>query len=384
MVIGVQMGSVQTVLGPITESELGITLMHEHVWSDLSHRVREPKNPDEKSIVTMPVSIENLGLLKRNVHFSRDNLRLDSEDVAAQELLHFKQHGGRTIVEETLDGFGRNPWALVAVSEMTGLNILASTGWYTYATHPTYVKKASVEQLTEIMIAEIEEGIGNTGIKAGVIGECAASGPRPYHDMEKKVLQAACRAQAKTGVGFTFHQLYDETDFKDGKIDGKAYEYYLDIVEAEGADMNKFYLSHVEFTFFDLDYQCRIMDKGVTLEYDCFGMEYYYDYALTATRSDDRLERRGWGKVDAPIGYRFPTDAEMVQAISELCSRGYEKSLVLSHDTCHKTDLKRYGGQGYSHILKTIVPWLREEGVRQKQIRTMLVENPVRILVHGN
>jgi phosphotriesterase-related protein len=268
---------------------------------------------------------------------------------------------------------GRNVWALKRISEATGVNVLASTGWYTYPTYPTYVKKASVEQLADVMISEIMEGIGNTEIKAGVIGECAGSTPRPYHQQEKKVLQAACRAQAETGVGLTFHQQYRKEDFESDKIREKAYEYYVEMVEAEGADMNKFYLSHTEGTMFDLDYQCSMMDKGVTLGYDCFGYEYYYNYAITANSKemDGRL---------LPIGYSDRRDSDRVKAVAELCRRGYERTICLSHDICHKTDLKKYGGHGYSHILETIVPWLVQEGVTRKQIRTMLVQNPRRIL----
>ena len=80
------------------------------------------------------------------------------------------------------------------------------------------------------------------------------------------------------------------------------------------------------------------------------------------------------------LGCRNRTDPERVDAVVELCKQGYEKQITLGHDICFKTCLKKYGGNGYSHVLEHIVPMLRARGVSGKQIRTMLVDNPKRLL----
>jgi len=168
-----------------------------------------------------------------------------------------------------------------------------------------------------------------------MIGECACSQNLDrtapwFHEDEKKVQLAAARAQRKTGAGFTYHTAPWEG----------GYEPFLDLIRQEEADMEKFMLSHCEPTL-DLKYLENLMEEGITLSFDTFGME-----------------------------------------VVQLCELGYDKNIVLSHDLCHRTELKTYGGWGYSHILENIIPWLKYEGVSSKQIRNMFVENPKRILAY--
>ena len=129
---------------------------------------------------------------------------------ARNELNEYKSKGGNSIVDQTIDGAERDIPGLKRISEETGLNIIALCGWHRYAAHPIFIRKLDVETLSEIMVAELTEGIGRTGIKAGMIGECACSqnvdGKAPwFHDDEKKVQLAAARTQRKTWAGFTYH-----------------------------------------------------------------------------------------------------------------------------------------------------------------------------------
>jgi phosphotriesterase-related protein len=229
------------------------------------------------------------------------------------------------------------------------------------------------------MIDDLTEGIGNTGIKAGAIGECACS-EFPFHAQEKKVFRAACRAQRHTGVAFTLHPAIGGVGYTyfspvfdiAVKIRRRVYEDYLDIIDEENADVSKFYLSHAQGTAFDLEYQKKQLDKGLTLLYDCFGSEYYYDYPESGAVENSSLSKC----------IRSPTDSLRVRGVVELCKQGYDRQLVLSQDIYRKTDLKRYGGLGYSHILENIVPWLRRDGISKKQIRNMLENNPRNLLSH--
>ena len=111
--------------------------------------------------------------------------------------------------------------------------------------------------------------------------------------------------------------------------------------------------------YYELDYHRAVLKRGAFVEYDCFGREYY----------TDELGGLSWGH-----------DSWRVEAIATLVSEGYVEQLVLSQDVALKMDLCRYGGNGYGHILRTIVPWLRRDGVTDDALVTMLVENPRRIL----
>ena len=102
-----------------------------------------------------------------------------------------------------------------------------------------------------------------------------------------------------------------------------------------------------------------MLKRGAFVEYDCFGREYY----------TDELGSLSWGH-----------DSWRVAALTELVSEGYVDQLVLSQDVALKMDLCKYGGNGYGHILRTIVPWLRRDGVTDDELVKMLVENPRRIL----
>jgi len=352
------MASVQTVRGPINSDELGITLMHEHVFCDIRKYFTRPREIAKMALADAPVSIEILGTLRRDPMICKDNLVLLDEDVQVQELKWLRQYGGRSIVDLSNIGLRRDPTALRRVSAKTGLNIVASTGFYVQLYHPPYVKKKSVEELKDIIVREINEGIDRTGVKAGAIGECGCSSPVPYHPDEKKTIMAAARAQRETGAPLTIHPSLIDVERKLNSV--TVGEVYIDLVEKEGADLRKFYLSHADRTCWNLDYHRRLLSRGVSLSYDCFGKFYYFDSAF--------------------VGAGGMNDVFRINALVQLCREGYDKQLLMSHDICMKTDLRRYGGFGYSHVLEHVVPQLRAEGVKRKEIRQMLVDNPKRLL----
>jgi len=350
---------VDTVLGPISPDSLGITLPHEHVFIDLSSfRLIKPEEGSLKFLVDAPVRMENLGVLRKNPLVSRDNLKLDDVHVAEKELLDFAKCNGKSVVDMSVIGMGRNPLGLREVSKETGVNILASTGWYRVESHPSYVKDKSIEDLKEIMVKELKEGIGDTGVRAGVI-KCACTQPAPFHPQEKKVLQAAAQAQSETHAGLTVHPTL--TAVPNMPLPTVA-EAYLDVYEKEGGDPKKFYLSHSGNTLFDRDYHKRLLERGITLVFE-FGSVAYGGIGILY-----------YG------GIKVPSELDKIRAVVELCRIGYDKQIMLSHDVCMKIMLKKYGGYGYSHVLESVVPILEIEGVTKKQIRNMLVENPKRIL----
>ncbi len=361
------MAKVRTVLGDIPPGELGTTLSHEHVLIDLTFicDVMAPQEASLRALMRAPVTMEMSTLLRRGVRkFNYDDALVTDVDVVTKEVSEYALYGGRTIVDQSLPGIGRDPAGLAMVSRATGVNIVCSTGWYMVKSHPAYVKTKSADELAEMMVKEIEEGVADTGVKAGVIGECACSTPLPFHEEEKKVLTAACKAQKRTGVGFSCHPAY--TDAANKRYTGDSPFAYIELIESEGADLGKFFLSHSDVVCHPAflrdapGHAARLMDKGINLSFDTFGQDHYDDFVF--------------------MGARHPSDSERIMVVAELCRRGYEKQIMLSQDVCWKHMLKRYGGAGYSHMLEHIVPTLRYHGVTEKQVRTMMVDNPARVL----
>jgi phosphotriesterase-related protein len=332
-----------------------MTLLHEHILIDITNWLVVSNDPRGRELLDAPLSIEILGEIRHRPFSNRDNLVLSDERLAVEELTRYGKAGGRTIVDVTVPGIGRDPLALRRISIDTGLNLVTATGWYVGSAHPSLVRRKSSAELAGIIVKELTEGIGDTGIRAGVIGEIGCS--VPYQQDEEKVLRAASRAQTETGAGINIHPgLFD----LENKRIGKDAMRQLDTVEEEGGDLSKLYLDHCDYTCSDLDYQRRLLERGICLSYDNWGIEIYVD--------------------DFWPGAGVPSDRQKVDAVVELCKEGYDKQLVFSQDVCMKFLLSRYGGQGYGHVLRNIVPELKFRGVSRKQLRNILVENPKRIL----
>ncbi len=347
------MASIVTVRGEIPPEKLGATQPHEHVFLDI--RVWLDSSAP-KYLAEAPVTMGILADLKWKDGQNKDNMVLDSFDDAVSELSRFKKFGGRSIVDVTPLGIGRNPPALRMVSEATGLNIICAAGFYIATSHPPFVKRKSIDDLAELMISELEEGIEATGIRAGVIGEIGCQ--EPLEAQEVKVLAAAAKAQARTKVGLTVHTaLHDPTKRRIAKQARQE----IEILQKYGCDLSKVYISHMDFTYDDPKYQRDLMDEfGVTLDYDTFGQENHYHNIYL-------------GAIGIP-------DSARSQALAGLVSDGYTKQLMMSCDVCEKIHLRKYGGYGYSNILEHIVPLLKVYGVRERDVRRMMVDNPKSIL----
>ena len=126
----VRSGQVMTVRGPIAAADLGVTLMHEHILSDCRCWWNEPRQPERAHLGTAPVSIEILGELRMDPFVSLHNCALDEEELAIAELKPVAALGGRTVVDPTCRGVGRDPLALQRISRATGLNIVMCGGYY--------------------------------------------------------------------------------------------------------------------------------------------------------------------------------------------------------------------------------------------------------------
>jgi len=344
-----------TVTGPIPSEELKTTSPHEHILVDGSCWWQKPLEASKMALAEAPVTMNVLGELRRNGGISLDNWKQLDIDLAISELSAFKGSGGRSVVDVTVPGIGRDPRALRAISEATAVNIICATGWYLAPSHPPYVKHREIDELADIMMGELTDEIGYSGIKAGIIKVGLSE---PLLEEEIKVLRAAGRAQAKTRKPLTIHPGLYNLEMREH---AKKADVYLDILKKENADLSKVYVGHMCDTCEDIAYHKSVIDKyDVAIAYDSFGNENYLDNLWP-----------GCGGM---------TDRQRVRSLVELLQSGYEKYLLMAHDVCKKTLLRKYGGYGYAHILDHIVPWLRVLGVSEGQIRAMLVDNPRRLL----
>lgn len=351
-------GKVQTVLGLIEPEDLGPTLMHEHLFADSSvsgYYFKAPDDPIGRELAYEPVSISNLWWVRYNFKDNLDNFVLGDTDTAVDELGRFKDAGGGTIVELTTKGIGREAQMLATVSERTGIPIVMGTGYYVDASHPAdaRIPERTDEDLADEMVDEITQGVGDRGVRAGIIGEIGCSWP--LTDNEKKVLRASAIAQRATGASINVHP---------GRNDKALVEIVDVLKEAEG-DCMRVVISHMDRTGYPLEERQKVLDEGCVLEYDVFGLEGYYP--ARSALLDDKLPT-------------MPNDVGRILEIKELIDLGYGSQITISHDIGMKMMLTRYGGWGYGHIFRNVVPLMGVFGLTESDIDQLLVETPKRLL----
>jgi len=340
-------GKAQTVLGLIPAEELGITLPHEHLLIAIPRNFVEPTAVTEKALAHQPVSMENLHWVRYHYGSNLDNLILMDEKVAIDEALRFKWLGGKTIIDFTNIGLGRDPLALRRISLATGLNIIMGSGYYVGPSHPPDIAKKNEEEIAEEIARDITIGVGDTGIRAGIIGEIGTSWP--LMDNERKVLRAAAIAQRRTSTSVNVHP-------------GRNARAPFDIIKLlsdAGGDIARTVMSHLDRTLRDLDDLLKLAKTGCYIEYDLCGWEGYYPLLKT---------------ID------LPNDAQRVNEIKELIAEGYVNQILISQDICQKADLYCFGGRSYCHILERMVPLMRDKGISEEHIDTILVGNAKRLL----
>jgi len=342
------LSQVQTVKGSISGQEMGVTLPHEHVLIDLRCVWTEPSDPSLEWIVEAKVG--NAGTFGDLLHHglsSKDNLILDDPELAIRELLLYEKLGGQTLVDLSSRGLVPRPRLLRDISTRTGLNIIMGCSYYVDASHPADMGTRTLQMLGDEMIRDLTEGFDGTEIRAGIIGEIGTS--NPITENETKMLGAAALAHSSTGAAINVHISHGG---------GHAVQ-VIRTLESAGVDPQNVIISHMDgderLPFAN---QREVIERGAYVEFDCFGEEEYIDEA----------------------NYVHPRDIERVRAIARLIDAGYIDSILISQDVCAKIYLRTHGGYGYDHILKTIVPMFRRNGISDKEIRRMMVDNPRRAI----
>jgi phosphotriesterase-related protein len=310
--------SIQTVTGRIEPESTGFTLPHEHTACQLWHI---PNRWDYWEL-------------------TRD------EEVIAAELAEFTSRKGTCLVDVTLPGFGRDAERLRRLAERTGLRIVMGTGWYRGAYYPpeALIDRRSVESLSDEIVREFNEGVADSGIRPGIIGEIGTDKPW-VSAQEERVHRAAARAARATGMAITTHAVMSDV--------GVA---QLRIFEQEGVDPARVVIGHAD-SYPSLEYHLAILERGANIELDFLGMSF------------TPMERHG--------------EPAVIALLCELLDRGHAGRILLSQDVCQNGQLKRYGGHGYSYLAETFLPRIRDAGVDERSIEQMTVLNPRRILTIG-
>lgn len=347
-----------TVAGLVDTSEVGIILPHEHLLID----ARRPWFTSAAGIPSLegvnpedPLTSQNRWALKRDPRALRDNLVMDDHELAARELVRFKEVGGSCIVDVSSKGLRPPGYGerLRWISEKAGVHVIAGCGFYLQSTYPAYFGDATVAQLAEEIVMDLTEGIDGSDVKAGVIGEI---GTAEVDAAEEKVLRACGMAHRETGVSITIHTSYECLEAM--RI--------VDILTSEGVSPDAIIMGHMDENLvvyepeprYLLDYHREVAETGVWVQYDTFGSEWYYD-------------------ID---GIQEPRDLDRLAGLIALLEAGYEDQLLLSHDVWVKQCLSEYGGWGYDHLVRSVIPMMKQAGLTDAQIRKMTVDNPAKAL----
>jgi phosphotriesterase-related protein len=306
---------VLTVSGPIPPDRVGFTLPHEHTKISLWH---------------VPGRFDYWEL-------SADELTL------TDELKDFRRRGGRTLVDLTLPGIGRDPERLRRLSSRTSVFIVMGCGWYRQPYYPVEARidRRSVDDLADELVAEFEHGVGETGIRPGIIGEIGTDKPW-VSALEERVHRAAARASLRTGMAITTHG-----------VQSAVGEAQLAIFLSEGVDPARVVIGHAD-SWPDLDHYLAILDQGANLQFDFLGH-----------RFDPVDEAR---------------EPRIIELLVDLLDRGYGAQILLSQDVCHDMQLKVNGGFGYTYLQQHFLPALRTAAVGEGELERITVENPRRIL----
>ncbi len=307
------MSVIRTVLGDIQADELGACYAHEHIFG------KPPK-----------------------CGFDPDFL-LDDLGAAISELDGYKRAGGNSIVEMTPADYHRDVDRLKHVSKKTGVNIITTTGYIKEATCLDLVEDASVNELADLFITEIEVGIGENGIRAGVIK--AGTSLELITNNENKVLRAAARAHKETGAPISTHTEAGTMGLEQ-----------IDVLQKEGVDPCHLIIGHLDRKL-EWVYHSQIANKGVYLGYDQISKE------------------------------KYQPDRARIDFISRLVSEGFGKQILIAGDFARRSYWPSYnsgGGPGLTYILQRFIPWLRIEGLGEDSIQDILVGNPSRAFQLAN
>jgi phosphotriesterase-related protein len=315
------MTKVYTVLGPIEPSAVGICDMHEHVlWNTPGWDYS-------------PEAFQ---------HFDRPTV---FEKIKA-DLADYQSLGGRTIVDVSGIGIGRDVQFYADLSRETGVHIVACTGFWAERKILPYFALRDLDFMTELFVHEVTRGMGTTDVRAGIIK--VGTSRDEMTPLEEQTFRAAARASKRTGVAITTHGV-------------NLAERQVEVLLDEGVDPSRVVIGHLEDgTAIDLERDKQLGKQGFYLGYDHIGIV------------------PEW----SPMHYAIP-DEQRANVVIAMIEAGFLEQIVLACDTnAWSVGLVHRGTpkSTYAHLLRSWVPLLKSRGITDAQIDTMLVETPKKIL----
>jgi len=299
---------IQTVVGSIEPDDLGWTLAHEHFFTKT---------------------------------YDAPGMYLGDPAIAEAELKDAYRVGTRSVIDLTTVDLGRDPQRLRTLAESTGVNIIMGTGWYVHKTYPDSIAFTSTNALSEILLAEIENGVD--GIFPGVIGEIGIAGDA-LEAREERVFRAVARAHNRSGLPIFIHQ---QRTFS-GPL-------ALEILLEEGVEAKRVVFCHMD-SITDLQAHERAVELGVWLSYD-------------------RIQ--GWDLVHQ----LRPWEVDHRVNLLERAQRdSYMDRILLSTDCCVLGDLRRYGGPGYAYTHGDFAALLRSHDFTDIELDQLFHANPKSVL----
>src|SRR4029079_16686246 len=255
------MAQVQTWTGPIEAEELGTTLIHEHL-----------RNADEAVRNQWPIA----GAVKEDKPYEVAPEQVF--DIAVREAKAAVELGVKTIGEPTAMFLGRDVGFMKRVAEESGLQVIPCTGIYTYDHLPQFFLNRDPDQIADRFVHDIESGIRGTGIRAAFI-KCAADEPGVNENIEK-IHRAAAKASLRTGAPIMAHS-------RPASNTGPR---QVEIFKEEGVDPAKIQIAHTGDSD-DLDYIEGLLDTGVFIGMDRYGLEIFLPYDRRQATAKALLER---------------------------------------------------------------------------------------------
>jgi phosphotriesterase-related protein len=359
---------ITTVRGDILPEKLGFTTIHEHTIFDLAfmrdHVGFVPQIP--KDMLTLKP--ENYASLRGGLGiFSEECSTLGDVDYMVKELQAFKHIGGNAVCDATPIGARGNPNDLKAASERADVHIVCATGLYHAKGQPKEYMSKSEKELIAIFEKEIREGIDGTGIKPGFL-KCAfqnLNADNTIHEIELKTFKACAKVAATTGLSLHVHtnrpitcdhilHAIDIAFNECGMKPDRLHIMHLDSFLRTPSNIADYYSNIESVRGVNTDFQTRILDKGVSIGFDSWGM-------LTAY---------------------VPDDFDRMKGLVNLLRKGYASQIALGHDIYDKSRSVSYGYTGFTHFATFALPILKQLGFGNDVIAKLTVENPARILAY--
>ncbi|QBX68009.1 phosphotriesterase-related protein [Serratia quinivorans] len=266
--------------------------------------------------------------------FKQDmDCRLDCYALLVDEMRTLVSKGVLNLVEVTNRYMGRNPQFMLDLMQESGINILASTGYYQQEFYPPHVAQRSAQQLAQEMIDEIEQGIDGTELRASVIAEIGSS-EGTITPTEEKVFHAAALAHLATGKPISTHTSFSTMGLEQ-----------LRLLTGYGVSAEHIVIGHCDLRD-QWETLLRILDTGALIQFDTIGKNNYYP------------------------------DEKRVATLLALAQRGLSGQVMLSMDITRRSHLAANEGPGFSYLIDTFIPMLLQAGIHQQDIDLMLRDNP--------